>query len=201
MPIAKVVIAGTTDATYDEPGQLDISGSIGVFSTSELTIERAQEFKTAFDRIPEHKRTDVTITTYGDTTEESIEAQKILKSYYKPITKLTHARQATVVYTEGAMFTHTEKEDFSKIADSVRFVEVSIPGKDEYIPYTTLLYVIFEMPFREFIQTHGSKIGLSEGEQKALFGANPNIYSGTTKIKPVKKEEQNKIARIVAQNA
>ena len=185
-----------TAATYDGPGQINVSGRIEALSASELTKERAQIMKVFLDSIPKDKRTDVTITTYGDPTEESIEAQNILGTYYKPIEKLTHAKQATVVYTEGTI--PLAEKDLP--ADSVRFIEVARPGKGEYIPDTTLLYAMFEMPFRQFIRTYGDKIGISKNEQEILF-ADSNTYAGTIRIKPVDKDKIKRISELVAQNA
>ncbi|MFH0731804.1 MAG: hypothetical protein V2A72_02650 [Candidatus Omnitrophota bacterium] len=88
-------------------------------------------------------------------------------------------------------------------AEQIRLIGVPEHGDDEAISPAAILVAVFELSFVDFARRFGADIGLSESERQQLF-ANADSYAGNIMIKPVSKDELQKIMsefEAVSQNA
>jgi YD repeat-containing protein len=192
-------VARVIETSRNYPGLLNVSGHIAAFHANELTAEHAEFIRDYLNSIPSDNRTDVAITVYGELTQASQQAISILSEsgYYISLDRLlegtAQARQATIVYAEGTM-------PLSGLpADYIRYVEIGIRGEGEYVPASDLLFAIFHIPFKIFLEQYGQRLGISDDSLHDLLVNADSI--GTIYIKPVNKDEYIRIQSLVMQAA
>jgi len=147
-------------------------------------IQYLAEFLT---KLPVDVQKNITIITHGDTAriEELSNNEHITITAEAPENEV----KAAVIVCRSQ-----ELSPFKEVAaEHTRFIEVSEALEGQIILATDILFAIFQLPFKQFIQQFAAAIGLSESELEALYG---DTGANTIAIRPVSKEKAEEIRRL-----